>query len=68
MSPLKPTRISSDSPMIQLMRRGRRYAPVKNIRSRWIMRAATKTSAAQWCTWRISRPARTFMLRLTTEL
>ena len=27
------------------------------------MRAATKTSAAQWCTWRMSRPARTFQLR-----
>ena len=45
--------------MIQLSSRGLRNAPVKKIRNRWTEIAATKMRAAQWCTWRMSRPPRT---------
>ena len=54
-------------PMSQLRRRGRRYAAVTNMRIMWMTRAPTKTSAAQWCTWRTSRPAGTSRLRPSTE-
>jgi hypothetical protein len=52
-------RIISVTPMIQFSSRGRRKAPVKNTRHRCTTMAATKTSAAQWCTWRMTSPART---------
>jgi hypothetical protein len=40
----------------------RRKAPVKNTRHRWPTVDATNTSAAQWCIWRRTRPARTSKL------
>ena len=49
------------------LRLGLLYAAVRNMRSRWMIRAPTNTSAAQWCTWRTSRPAGTSRLRLRTE-
>ena len=45
--------------MSQLTSRGRRNAPVKNTRQTWTTIEATNTSAAQWWTCRINRPART---------
>ena len=53
--------------MVQLSSRGLRNAPVKKIRAMWITMAPRKMSAAQWCIWRISSPARTAKLRLTVE-
>ncbi len=44
--------------MTQLISRGLRNAPVKNTRNRWTVIAARNSSAAQWCTCRISRPPR----------
>ena len=44
-------------PTSQLISRGLRKAPVKKTRIRWTAMAATKTSAAQWCTWRMTSPA-----------
>ena len=55
-------RTSSVTPIIQLISRGRRNAPVKKIRARWATIAATNTSAAQWWIWRITMPARTSKL------
>ena len=46
-------------PMSQLVSRGRRNAPVKKMRSRCTTIAATNSSAAQWCIWRMNRPPRT---------
>ena len=46
-------------PIIQLSSRGLRNAPVKKTRIRCTNIAATKSIAAQWCIWRISRPPRT---------
>ena len=45
--------------MTQFSSRGLRNAPVKNTRNRWTVIAARNSSAAQWCTCRISRPPRT---------
>ncbi len=45
-------------PTTQLISRGLRNAPVKNTRSMCRPIAATNSSAAQWCTWRMSRPPR----------
>jgi hypothetical protein len=47
------------TPMIQLISRGRRKAPVKKTRSRWAEIVARNSSAAQWWAWRMTRPART---------
>ena len=47
------------TPMIQLISRGRRNAPVKNTRSRWATIVPRKISAAQWWAWRMTMPART---------
>ena len=47
--------------------RGLRKAPVKKTRSRCSTIAARKTSAAQWCVWRISSPAFTENERSTTD-
>ena len=47
------------TPMIQLVSRGRRNAPVKKMRSRCTTIEATNSSAAQWCSWRMNRPPRT---------
>ena len=47
------------TPIIQLISRGRRKAPVKNTRHRWTTTAPKKTRAAQWCIWRMTSPART---------
>jgi hypothetical protein len=49
------------------MSRGLRKAPVKKIRSRCSVIAATKTSAAQWWVWRINRPPRTSKDRFIAE-
>ena len=45
--------------MTQLISLGRRKAPVRNTRSRCATIAAEKSSAAQWCAWRMTSPART---------
>ena len=50
------------TPMIQLISRGRRNAPVKKIRHRCTTTAAANTSAVQWWIWRTTRPARTSKL------
>ena len=67
MNPLASDKISSVRPIVQLSSRGLRKAPVKKMRAMWITMAPRKTSAAQWCIWRISRPARTEKLRLTVD-
>ncbi len=54
----KPTQNSSE-PMIQLVSRGLRKAPVKKTRSMCTTIAAMNSSAAQWCICRITRPPRT---------
>ena len=56
------------TPIIQFSSRGRRNAPVKKIRARWAVMAATNSSAAQWWIWRITRPARTSKLNRMAEL
>ena len=43
-------------PIVQLISRGLRKAPVKKMRAMWTMMAPTKMSAAQWCIWRIEGP------------
>ena len=53
------------TPMIQLSSRGLRKAPVKKIRAMWTTIEPMKTSAAQWCIWRISSPPRTAKEMLT---
>ena len=62
MKPLAMASSSSVTPIIQLISRGRRNAPVKKMRMRWATIAPTNTSAAQWWIWRITRPARTSKL------
>ena len=47
------------TPMIQLVSRGLRNAPVKKTRAECTIIAATKISAAQWWIWRMIRPPRT---------
>ncbi len=42
--------------MTQLISRGLRKAPVKNTRATCSAMPTMKNSAAQWCSWRISRP------------
>jgi len=54
-------------PMVQLSSRGLRKAPVKKMRAMWTTMAPMKMSAAQWCIWRMSSPARTAKDRLTDE-
>ena len=54
-------------PMIQLNSRGLRKAPVKKTRNMCTLMAAMKSSAAQWCIWRISRPPRTSKEMLRVE-
>ena len=58
---------NSVTPMIQLISRGRRKAPVKNIRPMWNVMAAMNMTAAQWWAWRITNPARTLNEMLMTE-
>jgi len=53
--------------MVQLSSRGLRKAPVKKMRAMWTTMAPMKMSAAQWCIWRMSSPARTAKDRLTDE-
>ena len=53
--------------MKKLMSRGLRNAPVKTIRSRCSVIAATNTSAAQWWVWRISSPPVTSKERSSVE-
>ena len=68
--PVKPLKMASRrsvSPIIQLISRGLRNAPVKNTRSRCTTMAATNTSAAQWCIWRMTSPARTSKLSFRTD-
>ena len=55
------------TPMIQLISRGRRKAPVKKIRQRWATIAAAKMSAVQWWIWRTTNPARTSKLSRTVD-
>ena len=54
-------------PMIQLVSRGLRKAPVKKMRAMCTTIEPTKMSAAQWCIWRISRPPRTANEMLTVD-
>ncbi len=60
-------RVSSVTPTIQLSSRGLRKAPVKKIRTMCTAIEPTKTSAAQWCIWRITSPLRTEKDRSTDE-
>ena len=59
MNPSTMPRNSIVKPISQLNSRGLRNAPVKKIRSKCTIIAATNRIAAQWWTWRISRPPRT---------
>ena len=45
--------------MTQLTSRGRRNAPVKNVRNMCTTIADMNSSAAQWWTWRTNSPPRT---------
>ena len=65
MKPFRMARISRVTPMTQFVSRGLRKAPVKKMRAMWITIDPMKTSAAQWCIWRMSSPARTAKDRLT---
>ncbi len=68
--PKKPfiiDRTNRVTPTTQLISRGRRKAPVKNTRHMCTTRAAMKTRAAQWCIWRMTRPARTSKLMSSDE-
>jgi hypothetical protein len=60
-------RISRVQPMIQLISRGRRKAPVKNTRQACTASDARNSRAAQWWIWRITRPARTSKLSRRAE-
>ena len=52
-------------PMIQFSSRGRAESAGEEDPAMWTTIAPTKMFAAQWCIWRMSRPARTLKLRLT---
>ena len=67
MKPFPRARRNSVSPITQLTSRGRRKAPVKKIRIRCTRIAPTKSSAAQWCVWRITSPARTSKLSFSVD-
>ena len=67
MNPLAMVSSSRVTPTIQLTSRGRRKAPVKKTRHRWVTMAAMNSSAAQWWIWRITRPARTSKLSSTVD-
>ena len=67
MKPLTIASVSSVTPTIQLSSRGLRKAPVKNTRHMCTAMEPTKTSAAQWCIWRMTSPLRTAKERLTVE-
>ena len=56
------------TPMTQLSSRGLRNAPVKKTRITCTTIAAMKTSAAQWCVWRMSSPAGTSNERRIVEM
>jgi hypothetical protein len=60
-------RASSVTQISHCLVRGRRNALVRNMRSSCITTAAMKTSAAQWCTWRMSSPPRTSRLSRMVE-
>ena len=53
MKPVNDASASIENPIIQLISRGRRNAPVKKMRPMWTKIAATKHTAAQWWIWRI---------------
>ena len=68
--PKNPLAIDSSNrvtPTAQLSSRGRRKAPVKKTRQRWMTREATNTRAVQWCIWRITSPDRTPRLMSRVE-
>ncbi len=67
MKPSNMPRKSSRKPKTQLISRGLRNAPVKKTRIMCTSIAATKTRAAQWWIWRISRPPRTSKLMSIVE-
>jgi hypothetical protein len=64
---LSSARINSVHPTIQFTSRGRRKAPVKNTRARWIAIEARNSSAAQWWICRITSPARTSKLSSSAD-
>jgi hypothetical protein len=66
-NPLNIDRASRVTPTSQFSSRGRRNAPVKKMRHTCTTMAARNTRAAQWWTWRISRPVRTSKLSRTVE-
>ena len=58
MKPSAMARMNKVKPITQFSSRGLRNAPVKKMRSMCRPMDATNSSAAQWCTWRISSPPR----------
>ena len=58
MKPSAIARMNSTKPIVQFSSRGLRNAPVKKMRSMCSMIDATNSSAAQWCTCRMSSPPR----------
>ncbi len=67
MKPAARPMSSRTPPIDQLISRGRRNAPVKNTRNMCTVMDATKISADQWCTWRMSSPPRTSKLMSSVE-
>ena len=65
--PLTTPRMSIVTPITQLISRGLRNAPVKKIRARWTTIDPMNTMAAQWWTWRITRPALTWNEMLSVD-
>ena len=59
MKPASSAIEASTAPRIQFSSRGLRNAPVKNTRNMCTVMPTTNSRAAQWWTWRMSRPPRT---------
>src|SRR3974390_1481851 len=55
------------TPITQLISRGLRKAPVKKMRARWTTIDPMNTMAAQWWTWRMTSPARTWNEMLSVD-
>ena len=67
---MKPSSITTNhrvTPIIQLISRGLRKAPLKKIRHMWKSTAARKIRAAQWWAWRMTSPKRTLNEMLMTD-
>lgn len=66
-NPSNSARINSSEPITQVISRGRRNAPVKNIRHICTIIDATNSNAVQWCTCRTNNPPRTSKLRFRVD-